>query len=69
MIKLCRMSREFNFKNHQENNVEIHDRQKVRLTDLMSRLNEEKKRERNSNIAFSVAAVAAVSVFGIILSL
>ena len=68
MIKLISMSREFNFKNHQED-VEIHDRQKVRLTDLMSRLNEEKKRERNSNIAFSVAAVAAVSVFGIILSL
>ena len=42
---------------------------KVRLTDLLSRLNEEKKKERNSNIAISVAAVSAVTVFGIILSL
>ncbi len=42
---------------------------KVKLTDLLSRLNEEKKRERQSNILLSIAAVSAVSVFGIILSL
>ena len=42
---------------------------KVKLTDLLSRLNEEKKKERNSNIALSVAAVSAVTVFGIILTL
>tara|TARA_Y100000817_G_C16577324_1_gene420310 strand:- start:128 stop:316 length:189 start_codon:yes stop_codon:yes gene_type:complete len=42
---------------------------KVKLTDLLSRLNQEKKKERNSNIALSVAAVSAVTVFGIILSL
>ena len=45
------------------------DDSKVKLTDLLSRLNEEKKKERNSNIALSVAAISAVSVFGIILSL
>ena len=42
---------------------------KVKLTDLLSRLKEEQKKERNSNIALSVAAVSAVTVFGIILSL
>jgi len=42
---------------------------RVKLTDLVSRLNEEKKREKNSNIALSVAAISAVAVFGIILSI
>tara|TARA_B100001029_G_C14928673_1_gene376304 strand:- start:125 stop:313 length:189 start_codon:yes stop_codon:yes gene_type:complete len=51
---------------HIENQI---DDKKVKLTDLLSRLNEEKKKERNSNIALSVAAVSAVTVFGIILSL
>ena len=41
----------------------------VKLTDLLLRLNAEKKKERNSNIALSVAAVSAVTVFGIIISL
>ena len=42
---------------------------RVKLTDLVSRLNEEKKREKNSNIALSVAAISAITVFGIILSI
>ena len=41
----------------------------VKLTDLLSRINEEKKIERNRNLALSVAAVSAVTVFGIILTL
>ena len=62
------MSSEIKFENHsisEENST----KPKVKLTDLLSRLNEEKKKERNSNIALSVAAVSAVTVFGIILSL
>tara|TARA_B100000963_G_scaffold81132_2_gene69036 strand:- start:4347 stop:4535 length:189 start_codon:yes stop_codon:yes gene_type:complete len=62
------MSSELKFKNH-DMPEEIHDKSKVKLTDLLSRLNKEKQKERNSNIALSVAAVAAVSVCGIILSL
>tara|TARA_B100000579_G_C22026235_1_gene486161 strand:- start:123 stop:311 length:189 start_codon:yes stop_codon:yes gene_type:complete len=50
-------------------NENLSDKSKVKLTDLLSRLNNEKKKERNSNIALSVAAVSAVTVFGIILSL
>ena len=53
-----------------ENNVEeIRQQSKVKLTDLLSRINEEKKIERNRNLALSVAAVSAVTVFGIILTL
>ncbi len=63
------MSSEVKFKEHSvpEGNLEIS--KKVNVTNLVSRLNHEKKKERNSNIALSVAAVSAVTVFGIILSL
>ena len=53
-----------------ENNVEeMRQQSKVKLTDLLTRINEEKKIERNRNLALSVAAVSAVTVFGIILTL
>ena len=53
----------------EENSKEISQEGKVKLTDLLSRINEEKKIERNRNLALSVAAVSAVTVFGIILTL
>lgn len=67
------MSSELKFKNH-ENEHEFNQKNnnfnsKVKVTDLLSRLNQEKKKERNSNIALSVAAISAVTVFGIIISL
>ena len=56
--------------NLQENNSEIlKSRGKVRVTDLLSRLNEEKKIEKKRNLALGVAAVSAVTVFGIILTI
>ena len=57
-----------NFNEHNEPIVDDFNK-KVDVTNLLSRLNQEKKKERNSNIALSVAAVSAVTVFGIILSL
>ena len=42
---------------------------KVNLNDLVARLNEEKAKEKKSNIILSVSAVSAVAVFGIILTL
>ena len=42
---------------------------KVKATDLLSRLNEEKKIEKKRNLALGVAAVSAVTVFGIILTI
>jgi len=62
------MRGEIKFENHTlpEN---IQGKSKVKLTDLLIRLEEEKKRERKSNIALSVATVSAVAVLGVILSL
>ena len=62
------MSSEVKFKEHitPDENLE---KEKVNVRNLVNRLNEEKRKERNSNIALSVAAVSAATVFGIILSL
>ena len=60
------MSSQYKFENHTE---EVRQQSKVKLTDLLSRINEEKKIERNRNLALSFAAVSAVTVFGIILTL
>ena len=48
---------------------DIKSQSKVKLSDLLSRINEERKIERNRNLALSIAAVSAITVFGIILSL
>ena len=63
------MSSEMKFKNHILPSTRDINKNRVKLTDLVSRLNEEKKKERNSNIALSVAALSAVTVFGIILAI
>lgn len=42
---------------------------KVNLNDLVQRMNEEKKKDRKNNIMLSCAAISAVTVFGIILTL
>ncbi len=61
------MKSEFNFENNQS---EVDNSQgRVKVTDLLSRLNEEKKIEKKRNLALSVAAVSAVTVFGIILTI
>ena len=59
------MSSKLNFQNHENNNKE---QGKVRVTDLIYRMNEEKKVEKKRNFALGVAAVSAVTVFGIILT-
>jgi hypothetical protein len=64
------MSSEIKFENHSQHEaVESSLKTKVNLTDLLSRLHKEEKREKKSNLALTVAAVSAVTVFGIILSL
>ncbi len=62
------MSAENRYENQDTVNQNF-DKSKVRLTDLLSRLNQEKKKEKKMNIALSVAAVSTITVFGIILSL
>jgi len=61
------MSTQFNLnENHSETN---NTGGKVRVTDLLFRLNEERKIEKKRNLALGVAAVSAVTVFGIILTI
>ena len=61
------MSNQTNFN---ENQSELNNsNNKVKVTDLLSRLNEEKKIEKKRNLALGVAAVSAVTVFGIILTI
>ena len=61
------MSTQFNFDKNQSDYSNIQS--KVKVTDLLSRLNEEKKIEKKRNLALGVAAVSAVTVFGIILTI
>ena len=61
------MSTQLNFKSHKsEYNI---SQNRVKVTDLITRLNEEKKVEKKRNLALGVAAVSAVTVFGIILTI
>tara|TARA_B100001057_G_scaffold403377_1_gene415616 strand:- start:243 stop:437 length:195 start_codon:yes stop_codon:yes gene_type:complete len=56
--------------NTENNTSELNNsHSKVKVTDLLSRLNEEKKIEKKRNLALGVAAVSAVTVFGIILTI
>lgn len=56
--------------NFGENNQDFMKSQgRVKVTDLLSRLNQEKKIEKKRNLALGVAAVSAVTVFGIILTI
>ena len=58
-----------NFKFHSHSDSEINHQNKVKVTDLITRMNEEKKIEKKRNLALGVAAASAVTVFGIILTL
>ena len=61
------MSSQFNL---DQNQNDLNNSQgRVKVTDLLSRLNEEKKIEKKRNLALGVAAVSAVTVFGIILTI
>ena len=56
--------------NNENNRLEDQNsHNKVKVTDLLSRLNEEKRIEKKRNLALGVAAVSAVTVFGIILTI
>tara|TARA_B100001248_G_C27080508_1_gene318134 strand:- start:97 stop:282 length:186 start_codon:yes stop_codon:yes gene_type:complete len=61
------MGTQFNLDNNQSSLS--NSQGKVTVTELLSRLNEEKKIEKKRNLALGVAAVSAVTVFGIILTI
>ena len=58
------MSSQYKFENHSQ---EISQQSKVKLRSFIKN-KPRKKLERNRNLALSVAAVSAVTVFGIILT-
>ena len=58
------MSSNLKYQEYLKNNISYN---KVKVTDLISRINKEKKIEKKRNLALGVAAVSAVTVFGIIL--
>ena len=60
------MSAEYKFQSH-SNQEPTHSG--VKVTDLIARMNQEKKLEKKRNLALGVAAVSAVTVFGIILTI
>ena len=60
------MLSEFNI--HRQKNLD-RPQGKVKVTDLLLKLNEERKIEKKRNLALGVAAVSAVTVFGIILTI
>jgi len=60
------VSTQFKFHTSEKN---FNHQGKVKVTDLISRMNEEKKIEKKRNLALGVAAVSAVTVFGIILTI
>ena len=47
----------------------VEQNKKVDLRFLMKRMNIERKKEKQSNIILSVAAISSIAVFGIILTL
>jgi len=57
--------------NLKENTLNSHEHSssRVDLNDLMKKVKEEEKKSKRQNIAISAAAVSAVAVFGIILTL
>ena len=54
---------------YSQDESDIQLNRKVNLNDLVNRMNESKKQERKNNIILSAAAISAVTVFGIILTL
>ena len=54
--------------NHYSQEVNLREK-KVNLNDLMNRMNLEKKKEKKNTYILSAAAISAVTVFGIILTL
>ena len=61
------MSTQFNLNHNRLERSNNHG--KVKVTDLINRLNDEKKIEKKRNLALGIAAVSAVTVFGIILTI
>lgn len=56
-----------NYHLHGDDKMNVNKR--VNVNDLVSKMNEDKKRDRKNSIILGAAAVSVVAVFGIILTL
>ena len=63
------MSSQINIEKYSSQKENSSDNIKVKVTDLIYRLNEEKKIERKRNLALGIAAASAVTVISIILTI
>jgi hypothetical protein len=66
------MSAELNKKIDERNHysvMETTDTKKVNLNDLVKRMQTEERKQKKNNVILSAAAISAVAVFGIILTL
>jgi hypothetical protein len=63
------MSAQPKYKEENYYSEKIDSAKKVNLRDLVDRMKKEEKKEKKNNLILSAAAVSAVAVFGIILTL
>ena len=62
-------SEEKNINHYSDLNGHNRFNKRVNVNDLVSKMNEDKKKDRKNSIIIGAAAVSAVTVFGIILTL
>ena len=60
---------EKNVNHYSRRNDQSGRKKRVNVNDLVSKMNEDKKKERKNSLILGAAAVSAVTVFGIILTL
>ena len=60
---------EKNVNHYSKINTPVSNSKRVDVNDLVSKMNNEKKQDRKNSIILGAAAVSAVTVFGIILTL
>lgn len=62
-------SNEKNVNHYSDTSMSEELNKRVNVNDLVSKMNDEKKQDRKNSILLGAAAVSAVTVFGIILTL
>ena len=58
-----------NINHYSEGDTSVQVNRRVDVNDLVSKMNDEKKQDRKNSLILGAAAVSAVTVFGIILTL
>ena len=69
MPSMSTQSNEKNVNHYSDTSMSEELNKRVNVNDLVSKMNDEKKQDRKNSILLGAAAVSAVTVFGIILTL